>query len=143
MALAHVRSIIRSWNIVFLEPIVENVMNMAFQITNEAVVDRRTPRQLLEGRNITLLGLIDMIIKPLKQLGVPIELKFGRFGVSSSAFGFILMRSGGPFGPFEMYTGQNGKPGLNHYSSVYGKRWVDAISRPQLTLAPDFGFLEA
>lgn len=115
------RTIMTKFHIKFLEPIVANAINMAYSLTDESLIADTTPREYLEGRNITLLAMLDSLTTPLKQLGIPIpDLKFGTMAMSGSKFGFILMRQA-TFGPFEMYTGHQTPEDFNTYASAFGK----------------------
>lgn len=115
------RGMLKNWNIGFLLPVVGNAVNVAFKFTSESVVGVHTPREYLEGRDLTLLNMMNTITNTLKGFGIPIpELKFGAMAMSGSEFGFVLMRSKGVFGPYEMFTGQDGISSTNHFVSAFG-----------------------
>ena len=103
-------------------PIVNNVVTMIFQMFNEQLIERRTVEEVLNGREVGILKMVDVLGSPLRSLGISVpEIGVGMYKLTESSFGFIRMRHNQTFGPMEVYTGQTARGRFNYIRSVEGK----------------------
>lgn len=91
---------------------------------NESLIERRTVEEVLNGREVGILKMVDTMASPLRSLGISVpDLGVGMYKLTESSFGFIRMRDNQTFGPMETYTGQTtaSRARFNNFASVEGK----------------------
>ncbi|KAJ6221967.1 hypothetical protein RDWZM_000512 [Blomia tropicalis] len=100
------KSILEKFHVDFIGALVYNAITMALRITGESLIDKSTPKEMLEGKPIRILEYLDIFLKPLRALGIPIPRYFGAGGLqlTNHSFGFVSTLSSGEVGPFEAYT---------------------------------------
>jgi len=110
----------------FLIPLINNVVNVVLITFRENFIERRTARELLEGRRIYMLDTLDIVVKPLRTLGLPIpEYGLSFYKLRDNTYGFFRMRNNTKFGPFEVYTGMKGsEEKFMKFKTFLNKRFV-------------------
>lgn len=113
-------------------PIISNVLYMIFVSFKESLVERRTVGDVLNGREVGVLHMVDAMSKPLKTLGIDVPvIGVGLYKLSESSFGFIKLRNNQTFGPVEVYTGQTTAGQFNSLYSVEGRTSLAAFRHPR------------
>ena len=103
-------------------PIVDNVVVMIFRMFNEKLVETRTVEDVLNGREVGILKMVEAMSNPLRQLGINVPgIGVGIYKLTESTFGFIKLRDNQTFGPAEIYTGQTTAGRFNYFRSVQDK----------------------
>jgi hypothetical protein len=110
----------------FLIPLINNVVNVVLTTFRENFIERRTARELLEGRRIYMLDTLDIVVKPLRMLGLPIpEYGLSFYKLRNNTYGFLGMRNNTKFGPLEVYTGMKGsEEKFMKFKAFLNKRFV-------------------
>lgn len=119
-----VEKILKDLFLGFIGQIVKPIVTAALRVSGETLIETRTVKELLEGRKIRILELIESILQPLRDRGLPIPaLGLGGFTIQNSEFGFCGMISGIRLGPFEAYRRTNAYDQITaHYHSFKDKR---------------------
>src|SRR5690625_3383306 len=90
----------------WMSPVVNNILVMGMRAIGESVVDSRPAGDLLEGRSLTILVLVDMLAQQLKSFGIPIpEYGIGSFKIRNfTKIGLVSLVNNFVMGPMEVYT---------------------------------------
>ena len=96
----------------FMSPVVFNIAVALLRASGENIVERRSAKDLLDGRKINLVTILEKVLSPIREMGLPIP-KFGVgfYTLNQEAFGFVHIRKESEFGPYEVYTSTKD----NHY----------------------------
>ena len=87
-----------------------NILTKALQTSGEKLIEKRTARELLVGRQVKMIFYLDKVMSPLKSLGISVpEFGAGPYKMHNSSFGFLSQRINTDFGPFEIYTKSSGE----------------------------------
>src|SRR5690606_23412126 len=98
------------------------IVVMLFQMFSEQLVEVRSVEDVLNGREVGILKMVDMLSSPLKGLGINVPaIGVGIYKLTESTFGFIKLRDNQTFGPAEVYTGQTTSGRFNYLRSVDDK----------------------
>lgn len=90
------------------KPIVNNIVNIFFTTHSERLIETRTVGEVLNGRRVNLLDTIDVIVKPLRLIGIKIpEYGLSNFKMKNNVYGFVAIRNASVSGPYEIFTGQD------------------------------------
>lgn len=120
-----VESIMRRMRVSFLRPVLQNVAAWVLRVSGESLIETRTARERLEGRQLNLLAFVDLLVSPLRSLGLPIPaIKLAAYQVEKSQFGILLLLTVGVFGPYEHFRRTEDEHHANEVYKVNGKRWV-------------------
>lgn len=106
-------------------PIANNVVYLVFKVFNEKLVEKRSVGDVLTGRKLGLLQVLEALSAPLRAIGIKVpSVGVGSYELAESKFGFVHMRHNQTFGPAEVWTGQGSGSGLgkfNTFKTVDGK----------------------
>lgn len=113
---------------------VANVVNSLMTATDEKFIETRTVEEVLIGRRYPMFDTIDKVTQPLRSLGLSIpEYESSAYMLRDNKYGFLAMRSGRTFGPFEAFTGMAGTyDKFTHFATYNGKKSVRSISKATL-----------
>ena len=97
--------ILKKMYLSFIAPVVFNIAVALLRASGETIVEKRTAFELLDGRKINLVSILETVLSPIRQMGLPIP----RFGVgfytlNEDSFGFVHIRKESEFGPYEVFT---------------------------------------
>lgn len=110
----------------FLSPIVHNLAMMVLRSTGEELIQHDTTAyDILEGKQIRLLQLLEGVLQPMRDFGLPIPaIGMGNIKVYNSTFGFGQMIKTMKVGPFEEYRRSGNGHLATHFYSFQGSVWV-------------------
>lgn len=93
-----------------------------FRATGEKIIERRSITELLDGRQVDVFIVMDTMIKPLRSMGIPIEMGEGSNKIRNQTFGFIWQRADIDIGPFENYRRGEKGHNFNGYYKVFNSK---------------------
>lgn len=100
-----VSAILKKMYLGFTAPVVFNIAIGLLRASGEQIVEKRTASDLLDGRKIDLVTMLETVLQPIRNMGLPLpKLGVGFYTMNQEAFGFVHMRRESEFGPFEVYT---------------------------------------
>ncbi|XP_027195149.2 scavenger receptor class B member 1-like [Dermatophagoides pteronyssinus] len=119
----------------FLNPIVHNVIVLALQTFNERIVEERTAKEILLGRQIDILRFFEIIGQPLRTIGIQYDLRelmtnYGNYKLNNNSISIIGILTGNEFGPFETARFINGNLKVNQVVKVLEKQTFDEFRPP-------------
>ncbi len=127
MAFSIIDNVLRRFPLTtIISPLVNNVINAVLITFRENFIERRTAREVIEGRRINMLDTLDIVAKPLRMLGLPIpEYGISIYKLRNNTYGFLAIRNDSKFGPFEVYTGMKGsEEKFMKFKSFLNKRFI-------------------
>lgn len=102
--MAIVKKMMSKFFINFLSPVVHNVLSMVLSSTGERLIEMRTAKELLDGRQIKLITYVSAFLNPLRSIGFPVpEIKIGNHEINNFKFGFVAQRADVEIGPVEHF----------------------------------------
>lgn len=109
-------------------PVVSNIIYIIFRMFEEKLVETRSIEEILVGRKLGILRIVDALSRPLRSVGIDVpSISVGFYKLEESTFGFIHLRHNQTFGPAEVYTGQTPMGSFNSFHSLEGNRYLDVF----------------
>lgn len=117
------KSLLENFYLNFLGPIVYNAINMLLRATGEDLVEVITARQLMEGRKMRIIEYADLMLAPVRWLGIGVP-KFtdgSFFGISNHSFGITSSIPFLELGPYEAYLRTEKGHTVGHIHQFQGR----------------------
>lgn len=117
------KNILENFYLNFLGPIVYNAINMVLRATGEDLVEVITARQLMEGRKMRIIEYADMMLAPVRWLGISApDFQTGFFGISNHSFGITSSIPFFELGPYEAYRRTEKGHTVGHIHEYEGRQ---------------------
>lgn len=122
--LGFIKSKVEQFYLSMFNPLVSNLLYLVFRYFDENIVEERSVADILTGREIGVLKIVDSLSRPLRSMGIEVPLiGVGIYKLTQNSFGFLHLRHNQTFGPAEMYTGQTDSGQFNTFHSLNGARY--------------------
>ncbi|KAH9392176.1 cd36 [Tyrophagus putrescentiae] len=131
------KSILENFYLNFLGPVVYNAINMVMRATGEDLVEVITARQLMEGRKMRIIEYADMIMAPVRWLGIsaPDFTNGTFFGISNHSVGITSSIPFLELGPYEAYRRTEKGHTVGHIHQYQGRHTYPTYEAPCNRLA--------
>lgn len=128
-----------------MNPLIDNILIIAFQAFGENVVEIKNLENILFGTKMNILQFVESFASIFKMLGIPfikdlyeMVTNFGAYHISNNSIGFVKVIFGNEFGPFEYYRHTINGRKVNEIKSIYGSKY---LSKFYFKLPIEFYFL--
>ena len=121
MIIGFIDSKVKEYYLSMFSPLVSNIIYVIFRFFDEMIIEERTVGEILTGRSLGILKLVDSLSSPLRSIGIPIPLIGVGIYKLTTSFGFIQLRDNQTFGPAEVFTGQTDIGKFNTFYSMNGE----------------------
>lgn len=114
-----------------MNPLVDNILLIAFQAFGEDIVQRKSIENILFGARVNILQFVQSFASIFQMLGIPLikELyemitNYGAYHISNNTIGFVKIIFGNEFGPIETYRHAINGHRVNEIKSIYGSKYL-------------------
>ncbi|KAH9520869.1 cd36 [Dermatophagoides farinae] len=125
----------KKFMIKFLNPIIHNILVLTLQTFNERIIEDRSAKEILIGRQIDILRFIELASKPLQMVGINYDIRnlmtnFGNYKLNNNSISIMGILTGNEFGPFEVTRFADGQVRVNQFVKILEKTTFDEFQSP-------------
>ena len=125
------KELLERFYVKFAGPIVYNILNVALRTTGEKPIEKMPITELLNGRKINIIVLLDKVLDPLRKMGIPIpDYGYGGYKLANQSYGIASLINEAKFGPIEAYRRSEDGKQVGDIVGLHGGRVWPGLKAP-------------